>query len=73
MVNDSFWPHAVCKSPHRCAKHNTETIKRISERLTGSKLFFPAGKKRIVGNPSGCTNNQQPQSSTNGYVSPCYL
>ena len=24
--------------------------------LTGSKLLFPAGKKRIVGNPSACKN-----------------
>lgn len=24
--------------------------------LTGSKLLFPAGKKRSVGNPSACKN-----------------
>lgn len=24
--------------------------------LTGPELFFPAGKKRIVGNPSACKN-----------------
>lgn len=38
-------------------RRNKENKKNAQKSLrTGSKLLFPAGKKRRVGNPSDCNN-----------------